>query len=169
MTHLTASRGAWLVDSAEFRTGVDGTIDTRARSRLHALPTYPTLASLDAATRSWRKLPNGGNAGRKPDRQGMPGERPPAREWAIAIVLTLLTVSPHRFPDARRRAGRDEVNTAEFAQMPSLHEIYASLQYDGFPPLAALLLPVGLGPIERRRPKPQCSAAVGTHSWEHSG
>lgn len=70
-----------------------------------------------------------------------PGEGLRRAEWGIAIALTLLAVLFHAgFLTHAGALWRDEVNTAEYAGMPSLHEIFASLQYDGFPPLAALLL-----------------------------
>jgi len=62
-------------------------------------------------------------------------------EWGVAIVLTLVAVLFHiAFLTHAGALWRDEVNTAAFAAMPSLHDLYASLRYDGFPPMAALLL-----------------------------
>jgi hypothetical protein len=62
-------------------------------------------------------------------------------EWGAAILLTLLALLFHfRFLTHAGALWRDEVNSVEFAAMPSLHEIQASLQYDGFPPLSTLLL-----------------------------
>ena len=62
-------------------------------------------------------------------------------EWGIAIVLCLLAVLFHiGFLTEAGALWRDEVNTAEFARMGSVHEIFSFLKYDGFPPLAALLV-----------------------------
>ena len=71
-------------------------------------------------------------------------------EWTVGILLTLLAVLFHtRFLTHAGALWRDEVNTVEFAAMPGLHELFASLRYDGFPPLVALLvrgwMAVGLG------------------------
>ena len=62
-------------------------------------------------------------------------------EWAIAIILTLIAVYFHfTFLTHAGALWRDEVNTAEFAGMPSLSSLYSSLQYDGFPLLSTLLV-----------------------------
>ncbi len=62
-------------------------------------------------------------------------------EWGIAIVLSLIAVLFHSaFLTHAGALWRDEVNTAEFARMTSVGEIGAFLQYDGFPPLVALLV-----------------------------
>ena len=70
-----------------------------------------------------------------------PGEGLRRAEWGIAIVLTLLAVLFHiGFLTQAGALWRDEVNTAEFARMASVDEIFSFLKYDGFPPLVALLV-----------------------------
>ncbi|TMQ63741.1 MAG: glycosyltransferase family 39 protein [Candidatus Eisenbacteria bacterium] len=70
-----------------------------------------------------------------------PGEGLRRAEWGIAIAVCLLAVLFHiGFLTQAGALWRDEVNTAEFARMASVHEIYSFLKYDGFPPLVALLV-----------------------------
>ena len=70
-----------------------------------------------------------------------PGEDLRRAEWGVAIILCLLAVLFHiGFLTQAGALWRDEVNTAEFARMASVDEIYSFLKYDGFPPLVALLV-----------------------------
>lgn len=62
-------------------------------------------------------------------------------EWILAILLTALALLLHwSFFTHSGGLWRDEVNSVEFARMPSLRAIVASLQFDGFPLLSTLLL-----------------------------
>src|SRR6185295_300864 len=77
----------------------------------------------------------------KPPEGNATGEGLRRAEWGVAIALSLLAVLFHvRFLTQAGALWRDEVNTAEFARMGSVHEIYSFLKYDGFPPLVALLV-----------------------------
>ena len=53
---------------------------------------------------------------------------------AVLLVLTAIYAGP---------LWRDEVNTANVAQMPSLRELWFNLHYESFPPLWPLLLRLG--------------------------
>lgn len=65
----------------------------------------------------------------------------PLAEWGAAILLTLLALIGHTSFFAHAGAlWRDEVNTADFAAMPSIAAIHDSLQYDSFPMAATLAL-----------------------------
>src|SRR5262249_47233737 len=55
-------------------------------------------------------------------------------ERGVAAAAILLIVSFHlAFWFAAGPLWRDEVNTLQFADWPSLHKIWDSLQYDSFP------------------------------------
>jgi Dolichyl-phosphate-mannose-protein mannosyltransferase len=55
-------------------------------------------------------------------------------EWGTALLLTAFALCLHAAHFAKGGAlWRDEVNSVEYATMPSLRAIYGSLQYDSFP------------------------------------
>lgn len=80
----------------------------------------------------------GGNA---PDRGGKRRDWLPSAEWGLAALLTGTALFLHfTFFTHAGALWRDEVNSVEFASMPSLSSTYESLRYDSFPLLSTLLL-----------------------------
>jgi hypothetical protein len=74
--------------------------------------------------------------GRSSTRSGLPWA-----EWGVAILLTGAALFFHfAFFTHAGALWRDEVNSVEFASMPSVSSTFAALQYDSFPLLSTLLL-----------------------------
>jgi hypothetical protein len=82
----------------------------------------------------------------KPRQRGSTAARTPPRwlpgaEWSVAVLLTLLALAYHLgFLIHAGALWRDEVNSVDFATMPSLAEIGRFLRYDSFPLLSTLVL-----------------------------
>lgn len=80
-------------------------------------------------------------------RQPSPARRPvgaawlrPA-EWGLAVALTTFALFFQvTFMTNAGPLWRDEVNTVEFASMPSMSQVLASLPYDGFPLFSTMVL-----------------------------